>query len=133
MAHEVMQQEQHHPMHGQLQAATRSSTHRRPQHTMSLPGHLARGSVPQEHAWVGDTCYKHALAPANRPPLKNNGVFYGFANILYFSAVSFQIMFLAQDQAPAPAASVTHPGRQQSEMGRSTHTGMRTLRLFPVP
>lgn len=33
---------------------------------------------------MGDTCYKRALGPANRPPLRNNGVFYGFANYSVF-------------------------------------------------
>lgn len=46
--------------------------------------------------------------------------------ILYFSAVSLQSVFLAWDQAPASAASVTHPGRQQPRRGRITQAGKPT-------
>lgn len=49
-----------------------------------------RGPSPREHPRVGDTCCKHAPAPAERPPPRSNGVvcwgffFYGFANYSVF-------------------------------------------------
>lgn len=50
--------------------------------------------------------------------------------ILYFSAVSLRSAFLAWDQVPAPAASVTHPGRQRSGRGRIARAGKQTPRFF---
>lgn len=54
------------------------------------------------------------------------GFFMDLQIILYFSAVSLRSAFLAWDQAPAPAASVTHPGRQQPRRGRITQAGKPT-------
>jgi len=50
--------------------------------------------------------------------------------VLYFSAASLRSVLLARDQGPAPAASVTHPGRQRSGRGGITRAGKRTPRLF---
>lgn len=54
------------------------------------------------------------------------GFFMDLQIILYFSAVSLWSAFLARHQAPAPAASVTHPGRQQPRRGRITQAGKPT-------
>lgn len=95
-----------------------------------------RGPSPREHPRVGDTCCKHAPAPPERPPPRSNGVvcwgffFMDLQIILYFSAVSLRSAFLAWDQVPAPAASVTHPGRQRSGKGRIARAGKQTPRLF---
>lgn len=75
MAHEVLWWEQPHPMLRQPLAPTRSGTHSpSPAHhgPARSPG---TGTCPLGHTQAGDTCYKHALAPAEGPALGSDGVF----------------------------------------------------------
>lgn len=107
-----------------------------PRHATVLPGHLAQGTVPlgARGGQAGDTCYTNLPRDPHGEANVCLGVFFMDLQImLYSSAVSLRSAFLAQDQGPAPAASVTHAGRRRrSGRGRMAQAGIRMPRLFHV-
>lgn len=108
-----------------------------PRHATVLPGHLAQGTVPlgARGGQAGDTCYTNLPKDPHGEANVCLGFFFfmDLQIMLYSSAVSLWSAFLAQDQGPAPAASVTHAGRRRrSGRGRMAQAGMRMPRLFRV-
>lgn len=75
MAHQVLRWEQPHATHRQPLASPCSGTHSPSPAHHGPAGSPGTGACPPGAAQVGDTCYEHDLAPAERPALGSSGVF----------------------------------------------------------